>query len=65
MSFQFDNVGRFGSRKEAEDWAKRNGISLNDLHMSDNGDSVEASIRRDSGNGRFNDSDNRRRDGFF
>lgn len=65
MSFQYDDVGKFGSRAAAEEWAKRNNVDPRDLHIRDNDGEFEASLRRGSvKNDRFDDSGTNRRDGF-
>lgn len=66
MSFEYDDVGSFGSRRAAEDWAKRNNIDPRDLHIREGNGSCDVGVRRSAiPGGGFNDSGNRRRDGFF
>lgn len=59
--WDFDDVGKFGSEKAAEDFAKRNGVDPRDIRTRDKGDGIELEIRRsnldrcglkDSGEGR-------------
>ena len=64
--WQYDDVGQFGSRQGAEDWAKRNNIDPRDLHVRDQGDgSVDVGVKRGSAKDQYNDGNNDRRDGFF
>lgn len=64
--WSYDDVGQFGSRREAEDWARRNNIDPRDLHLREREGSVDAAVKRSALSGdRFNDGNNRRRDGFF
>lgn len=66
MSFEFDPVGRFGSRRAAEEWADRNNIDYSDLHIREDGTGCDAGVRRSAmPQGGFDDSDKRRKDGFF
>jgi hypothetical protein len=66
MSFSYDDVGNFGSRRAAEEWAERNNIDPRDLHIREDGSGCNVGVRRSAiPNGGFNDSDRRRKDGFF
>lgn len=66
MSFDYDDVGNFGSRHSAEEWAKRNNIAPGDLHIREDARGCELSVRRSAmPSGGFDDSDKRRKDGFF
>lgn len=64
--WSYDEVGQFGSRREAEDWARRNDLDPRDLHVREQGGSVDVGVKRSATSGRrFDDSHNGRRDGFF
>ena len=39
--WDFDDVGKFGSEKAAEDFAKRNGVDPRDIRTRDKGDGIE------------------------
>ncbi|VWX51102.1 hypothetical protein [Novosphingobium sp. 9U] len=66
MSFDYDDVGSFGSRRAAEDWAKRNNIDPRDLHIREGNGGCDVGVRRSAiPSDGFNDGDKRRRDGFF
>lgn len=43
--WDFDDVGKFGSDKAAEDFAKRNNVDPRDIRTRDKGDGVELEIR--------------------
>ena len=63
--WDFDDVGKFGSAKAAEDFAKRNNVDPQDIRTRDKGDGVELAIRRSSLDGRgLRDSGEGRRDGW-
>lgn len=64
--WDYDQVGRFGSARDATDWARRNGIDPRDLDIRGGSGGVDVAVRRSAtGGGRFRDADNGRRDGFF
>ncbi|MBB4859189.1 hypothetical protein HNO88_002518 [Novosphingobium chloroacetimidivorans] len=66
MSFDFDDAGNFGSRREAEEWAKRNNIDPRDLHIREDSRGCDVGVRRSAiPSGGFDDADKRRKDGFF
>ena len=44
--WDFDEVGKFGSDKAAEDFAKRNNVDQRDIRTRNIGDGVELEIRR-------------------
>ena len=47
MAFDYEDVGTFGSKRAAEDWAHRNRVDLRDLHIRNaGGDRVEVGIRK-------------------
>ena len=63
--WDFDEVGRFGSDKAAEDFAKRNNIDPRDIRTRALGDGVELEVRRSSLDRRdLRDSGEGRRDGW-
>jgi hypothetical protein len=63
--WDFDDVGKFGSVKAAEDFAKRNNVDPRDIRTRDKGDGVELEIRRSSLDGRaLKDSGEGRREGW-
>lgn len=67
MSFQYEDVGEFGDRRAAEDWARRNNIDPRDLHIRDTARGVEVGVNKsahDKGE-RYNDRHGGRKDGFF
>ncbi len=65
--YDFEDVGSFASSRDAEDWARRNGIDVRDLNFRNTGqgEAVELSIRRRSNPDRFDDTHDGRRRGFF
>lgn len=63
--WDFDDVGKFGSAKAAEDFAKRNNVDPRDIRTRDKGDGVELEIRRSSlGDRGLKDSGEGRRGGW-
>lgn len=65
MGWEFENAGRFGSEKAADDYARRNNIDPRDVQITARGDGVELNIRRSALDGRrLRDSDEGRRDGW-
>ncbi|OAN65070.1 hypothetical protein [Sphingomonas sp. TDK1] len=63
--WDFDEVGKFGSKQSAEDFAKRNNVDPRDIRTRDKGDGVELEIRRSSlGDRELKDSGEGRRDGW-
>ncbi|MDR7103987.1 hypothetical protein [Croceicoccus sp. BE223] len=63
--WDFDDVGKFGSDKAAEDFAKRNNVDPRDIRTRAKGDGVELEIRRSSLDRRgLKDSGEGRRDGW-
>ena len=66
MAWEFDEAGKFGSEKAAEDYARRNGLSDADYRTRHRGGQVELEIRRSAIDGRnLRDSNEGRKDGFF
>ncbi|MBN06098.1 MULTISPECIES: hypothetical protein [Alphaproteobacteria] len=68
MAYDYEDVGTFGSKRAAEDWAHRNKVDLRDLHIRNlGGERVEVGVRKSGYDPREN-YDNRtgeRRDGFW
>ena len=63
--WDFDEVGKFGSTKAAEDFAKRNNVDVRDVRTQDTADGVELEIRRSNLDRReLKDSGEGRRDGW-
>lgn len=63
--WDFEEAGKFGSERAAEDYAKRNNIDVRDIRTRRKGDQVELEIRRSALDGRsLRDSGERRRDGW-
>lgn len=46
MGWEFEETGRFGSEKAADDYAKANNVDPRDIHVARRGDQVALSIRR-------------------
>ena len=67
MGFSYEDVGEFGDRRAAEDWARRNNIDPRDLHYRDTARGVEVGLRKNTRNrdDRFNDRYGGRKDGFW
>ena len=65
MSFEYDDVGNFGLRRAAEEWAKRNDIDPRNLHIREDSRGCDVAVRRSAiPQTGFDDSDKRRKDGF-
>lgn len=65
MGWEFEEAGRFGSEKAADEYARRNNIDPRDVHLARKGDEVELSIRRSALDRRgLRDSNEGRRDGW-
>lgn len=65
MGWEFEDGGRFGSERAADDYAKRNGLDPRDVRIRRKGDEVELEIRRSAVDGRdLRDRGEGRRDGF-
>lgn len=65
MGWEFEEAGRFGSEKAADDYARRNNIDPRDVHIARKGNKVELSIRRSALDRRgLRDSNEGRRDGW-
>ncbi|MET0137399.1 MAG: hypothetical protein ABW192_03350 [Sphingobium sp.] len=66
MAWDFEEGGKFGSEKAAEDYARRNGLNDADFRTRRTGDQVELEIRRWAIDGRtLRDSNESRKDGWF
>lgn len=66
MAWDFDDAGKFGSEKAAEDYARRNGLSESDFRTRRKGDQIELEIRRSAVDGRnLKDSYEGRKNGWF
>jgi hypothetical protein len=65
MGWEFEEAGKFGNERAAEDYAKRNNIDPRDIQITRKGDEVELSIRRSALAGRsLRDGTEGRRDGW-
>lgn len=65
MGWEFEQAGKFGSEKAADDYARRNNIDPRDIQITRKGDEVELNIRRSALDGRhLRDSREGRRDGW-
>jgi hypothetical protein len=63
--WDFEEAGKFGSERAAEDYAKRNNIDVRDIRTRQKGDEVELEIRRSALDGSsLRDSGEGRRDGW-
>lgn len=66
MGYSYEDIGEFGDRHAAENWAKRNNIDPRDLHIRDTARGVDVAVRKGTkDNNRFDDGYGNRRDGFF
>lgn len=65
--FDFDKSGKFESQKAADDYAKRNNLSVQDYQFrQDEGDSVELEVRRSAvEDDKLHDTGEGRKEGFF
>jgi len=64
--FDFDKSGTFGSQKAADDYAKRNNLSVQDYQFREKGDGVELEVRRSAvEDDKLHDTGEGRKDGFF
>ena len=64
-NWDFDEGGKFGSERAAQDYARRNGLSDGDYRTRRKGEEVELEIRRSAADGRtLRDSNEGRRDGW-
>ena len=64
-NWDFEDAGRFGSRRAAEDFAKRNNIDFRDIRTRDAGGVVDLEVRRSALNqGSLRDAEEGRQDGW-
>jgi len=64
--FDFDKSGTFGSEKAADDYAKRNDLSVQDYQLRPDGEGVELEVRRSAVEGeKLHDTGEGRKEGFF
>ena len=64
--FDFDKSGTFGSEKAADDYAKRNDLSVQDYQMRPDGEGVELEVRHSAVEGeKLHDTGEGRKEGFF
>lgn len=64
--FDFDKSGTFGSGKAADDYAKRNDLSVQDYQVRPEADGVELEVRRSAVEGeKLHDAGEGRKEGFF
>lgn len=64
--FDFDKSGTFGSEKTADDYVKRNDLSVQDYQMRPEGEGVELEVRRSAVEGeKLHDTGEGRKEGFF
>lgn len=49
--WQFDEIGRFGSERDARRWADRNRLDARDVHIRIDGDGVRLDVRRSASDG--------------
>src|SRR3546814_12984136 len=52
MAWEFEQAGKFGSEKAADDYARRNNLDPRDVQITRKGGEVELSIRRSALDGR-------------
>ncbi len=65
MAWEFEQAGKFGSEKAADDYARRNNLDPRDVQITRKGGEVELSIRRSALDGRtLRDNGEGRRDGW-
>lgn len=65
--FDFDKSGSFGSEKAADDYAKRNNLSVQDYQFRHDGEGVELEVRRSAveDDDKLHDTGEGRKEGFF
>lgn len=65
MGWDFEEAGKFGSERAADDYARRNNIDPRDVQITRKGDEVQLNIRRSALDGRnLRDKGEGRRDGW-
>ena len=66
MGWDFEEGGKFGSEKAADDYARRNNLDPRDVQITRKGDEVQLNIRRSALDGRsLRDTGEGRRDGWL
>ena len=60
MAWEFEQAGKFGSEKAADDYARRNNLDPRDVQITRKGGEVELSIRRSALDGRSSSSSSSR-----
>jgi len=65
MGWEFEQAGKFGSEKAADDYARRNNLDPRDVQITRKGGEIELNIRRSAVDGRsLRDHGEGRRDGW-
>ena len=65
MGWEFQRAGKFGSKRAADDYARRNDLDPRNVQITRRGDEVELHIRRSELEGRkLRDYGEGRRDGW-
>lgn len=65
MGWEFEQAGKFGSEKAADEYARRNELDPRDVQITRKGGEVELSIRRSALSGRkLRDNGEGRQDGW-
>ncbi|RIA46261.1 hypothetical protein DFR49_0796 [Hephaestia caeni] len=65
MGWEFEQAGKFGSEKAADDYARRNNLDPSDVQITRKGGEIELNIRRSAVDGRsLRDRGEGRRDGW-
>ncbi|WP_067105133.1 hypothetical protein [Sphingopyxis granuli] len=65
MGWEFEQAGKFGSERAADDYVRRNNLDPRDVQITRKGEEVELNIRRSALDRRgLRDSHEGRRDGW-
>lgn len=65
MGWEFEQAGKFGSERAADDYVRRNNLDPRDVQITRKGEEVELNIRRSALDHRgLRDSHEGRRDGW-
>ncbi len=65
MGWEFEQAGKFGNEKAADEYARRNNIDPRDVQITRRGGEVELNIRRSALDGsNLRDNGEGRRDGW-
>lgn len=65
MGWEFEQAGKFGSEKAADDYVRRNNIDPRDIQITRKGEEVELTVRRSAlDDRRLRDNGEGRRDGW-